>query len=104
MKKTRELVSAQYPQLLTYSAHYMNLTEKEIGTNAIIKHVVEVQKYFRNVHQARGWLEEKGGLVPQLPNDTRWNSRLACMKTFIANYSKYVEIPAFQNILLIPAF
>jgi len=44
----------------------MNLAEKEIGTNVIIKHVVEVQKYFRNVHQARGWLEEKGGLVPQL--------------------------------------
>lgn len=91
MKKTRELVNVQ---LLTYgcSAHYMNLAEKEVGTNVIIKHVIEVQKHFRNVHQARGWLEEKAGPVPQLPNDTRWNSHLACIKTFVSNYPKYVEI------------
>lgn len=99
MKKTRELVSAQYPQLLTYgcSAHYMNLAEKEAGTNAIVKHIIEVQKHFRNVHQARGWLEEKGGLVPQLPNDTRWNSHLACIKMFVSNYPKYVKIFSEQD-------
>jgi len=34
-----------------------------------------------NVHQARGWLAEKGDLVPQLPNTTRWISHMACIKT-----------------------
>ena len=85
----RELVSQSYPDVLTYgcSAHYMNLAEKDVGTNAVTKHIIEVQKYFRNVHQ-----EEKGGVVPQLPNDTRWNSHLACVKTFVLNYPKYVEV------------
>lgn len=93
------MVSAQYPQLLTYgcSAHYMNLAEKEAGTNAIVKHIIKDQKHFRNVHQARGWLEEKGGLVPQLPNDTRWNSHLACIKMFVSNYPKYVQIFSEQD-------
>lgn len=73
----------------------MNLAEKELagpGNYVTLKHIVEVQKYFRNVHQARGWLDEKGGAVPQLPNDTRWNSHFATVETFVSNYAKYVEI------------
>lgn len=95
----REIVVKSYPFLLAYgcSAHYMNLAEKELGGNVIIKHIVEVQKYFRNVHQARGWLDEKGGVVPQLPNETRWNSHFATVETFISNYSKYIEIQVEQN-------
>ena len=94
MKKMREILTTNHPKLLTYgcSSHYMNLAEKEIGTNVVVKHIVEVQKYFRNVHQARGWLENKGGLVPQLPNDTRRNSHLDTVKTFLSNYAKYLEI------------
>ncbi|KAB7494083.1 hypothetical protein Anas_08142 [Armadillidium nasatum] len=30
--------------------------------------------------------------MPQIPNDTRWNSQQACINTFIQNYYKYVEI------------
>jgi len=61
MKKMREILTTNHPKLLTYgcSSHYMNLAEKEIGTNVVVKHIVEVQKYFRNVHQARGWLEKE---------------------------------------------
>jgi len=68
----REIISSSYPKMLTYgcSAHYLNLAEKELGNNVAVKHIIEVQKYFRNVHQARGWLENKQGMVPQLPNDT----------------------------------
>ena len=35
---------------------------------------------------------EKGGLMPQLPNDTRWNSQLDCIRTYISNHSLYVGI------------
>ena len=95
----REIISASYPKMLTYgcSAHYMNLAEKELGNNVVVKHIIEVQKYFRNVHQARGWLENKQGVVPQLPNDTRWNSHLDTVKTFLANYAKYLEIRSEQE-------
>lgn len=41
---------------------------------------------------SQGWLQEKGGMMPQIPNDTRWNSHKACIETFIKNFYKYVEI------------
>ena len=31
-------------------------------------------------------------MMPQIPNDTRWNSQKECQKTFLKNYHKYVEI------------
>ncbi|RXG56973.1 hypothetical protein Avbf_14795 [Armadillidium vulgare] len=39
-----------------------------------------------------GWVREKGGKKPQLPNDTRWNSQCACVDTFIQNFQLYIEI------------
>ncbi|XP_047128963.1 uncharacterized protein LOC124809189 isoform X2 [Hydra vulgaris] len=94
MKKMRDSIKETYPNLLTYgcSAHYLNLLEKEVTHPDVIKHVVEVQKYFRNTHQPHGWLREKGGHMPQLPNDTRWNSQIDCIETYIKNYQIYVEI------------
>ncbi|KAB7498582.1 hypothetical protein Anas_06360 [Armadillidium nasatum] len=73
------------------SAHYINLLEQEVTPNSVLKYVIQIQKFFRNHHQPHGWLKEKG-LMPQIPNDTRWNSQQACINTFIQNYHKYVEI------------
>jgi hypothetical protein len=49
----KEILKETYPNLITYgcSAHYLNLVEKEVTPKAILKQVVEVQKYFRNHHQ-----------------------------------------------------
>lgn len=74
------------------SAHILNLCAKEIMPNNLMKYVVEVQKFFKNKHNAHGWLPEKGGLMPQIPNDTRWNSQEECLRTFIANFHKYNEV------------
>ena len=63
-----------------------------MSNKSIMKHIVEVQKFFRNVHVAHGLLKEKGGKQPQLPNDTRWNSDIACLETFKANHALYVEV------------
>lgn len=30
--------------------------------------------------------------MPQLPNDTRWNSQVACVEKYVENYSIYMEI------------
>ncbi|KAB7500391.1 hypothetical protein Anas_13157 [Armadillidium nasatum] len=35
---------------------------------------------------------KKGGVIAQLPNDTRWNSQIDCVKTFIKNYPHYLSI------------
>ena len=70
----------------------LHLVEKEVSPRTVLPHVIEVQKFFRNHHQPQGWLREKDGLKPQIPNDTRWNSQEACMNTFLKNYQKYQEI------------
>lgn len=94
MISMREIVKQHYPKILTYgcSAHYLNLLEKEVTPQTVLKHIVEIQKYFRNHHRPHSWLREIGGKEPQLPNDTRWNSQIDCIETFLFNYHKYREI------------
>nr|XP_047143694.1 uncharacterized protein LOC124817525 [Hydra vulgaris] len=94
MSKMRKLLQAEAFKLITYgcSAHYLNLVEKDVSPKSIVKHIIAIHKYFRNHHQPHGWLLEKGGLMPQLPNDTRWNSQLDCLQTYISNHSLYVDI------------
>ena len=96
MKKMKDLVSNKYPDMLCYgcSAHYANLLEKDVSLPAVTKHVVEVNKYFRNVHVAHGLLKEKGGRMPQIPNDTRWNSEVDCLESFKDNHNIFMEIRA----------
>ena len=50
--KMRELALKEYPTVLRYrcSTHYMSLLEKDIGNTVILKQIVEIQKYFRNIH------------------------------------------------------
>jgi len=56
----KQLLQEKCPDLVVYccSAHYVNLIEKEVTPKTVMKRIVEVQKYFRNVHQAHGWLRE----------------------------------------------
>ena len=35
--------------------------------------------------------------MPQIPCDTRWNSQVKCLNTFVANFHKYNEI-GFEKI------
>ncbi|RXG54340.1 hypothetical protein Avbf_16585 [Armadillidium vulgare] len=88
MKLTRQLLETHYKEVdtrghnlgLVYgcAAHYLNLVEKEVTPRTVLSHL--------------GWLREKGGEKPQLPNDTRWNSQCACVDTFIQNFPLYIEI------------
>ena len=71
---------------------FVHLIEKEASPKTVISHVVECQKFYRNHHQPQGWLREKGGLKPQIPNDTRWSSWIATLETFLKNYKIYHEI------------
>lgn len=88
MNAMREIINLAYPDFIAYgcSSHILNLCANEITPNKLIKHVVEVQKYFRNKHNAHGRLKEKNGLMPQL--DTRWNSQEECLRTFIKKLSQ----------------
>lgn len=93
MKKMKDILKERH-NIITYgcSAHILNLLYKDIIPKQIATEIIRVHKYFRNHHQPHGWLKEKQGVMPQLPNDVRWNSYDACVSTFIFNYHFYVQI------------
>lgn len=94
MLKMRELLCNKRCKLLCYgcAAHYLNKVEEKATAEKIIDKAVAVHKHMRNVHIAHGMLSELGGRHPQLPNDTRWNSQIACLETYVHNHNLYVII------------
>ena len=53
MDKLCQLLVEESSVMIFYgcSAHWMNLLPHDICPVSIIKHVIEIQKYFRNHHQ-----------------------------------------------------
>jgi len=95
MEKMRGSVKEDDRELVVYgcSAHWLNLLGQDLTPPAIIKHVTEVQKYFRNHHKPNAWLTEiSDSMKPQLPGETRWKSKLVCLDSFIHNRPHYMKI------------
>lgn len=95
MENMRTALKTDDPSLVVYgcSAHWMNLLLQDITPNQVMKHVIEIQKHFRNHHKPNAWLSEIADSVkPQLPGDTRWKSQLTCLDTFLKNRSHYMRI------------
>lgn len=95
MEKMREDLKEQDPDLIAYGcgSHVANLLGQDITPPNIMKHVVEVQKYFRNHHLPAAWLKETPGAhKPQLPGETRWNSQFDCLTNYVQNRPHYQQI------------
>ncbi len=94
MKKMRRILTEKFPDLLTYGclSHYVNLLEETVTPKPLLKQIKVIQKLFRNRHYLHSKLMAKKGLIPQLPNKTRWNSQADCLESFIINYKMYCEI------------
>ena len=100
MLKMREMLHAEDESLIVYgcSSHWLNLVGQDITPNQVVNQIVEINKYFRNHHAAGSLLDEKQGSVkPQLPGDTRWNSQLDCIQTYLTNRPLMVLIVAEQD-------
>ena len=95
MEKMRAALQEDDPDLTVYgcSAHWLNLLGLDLTSQSVMKHVVEVQKYFRNHHKPCAWLSECAeSKKPQLPGETRWKSQLTCLDSYIANRASYMKI------------
>ena len=95
MEKMRAALEQEDSGLITYgcASHWLNLLGHDLTKSNVMKQIVEVQKYFRNHHKPNAWLEEQiNSVKPQIPGDTRWNSNLDCLDTFIGNRSAYANI------------
>lgn len=91
----RRLLAEDDDDLIMYgcSSHLLNLLGQSVTPKAVVKHIVEIQKYFRNHHAPSGWLKMSSKTVkPQLPGDTRWNSQFACIDSFLRNRQAYISI------------
>ena len=79
------------------SAHWLNLLGQDVTPPQVINQIVEINKYFRNHHVPGALLGEISGSVkPHLPENTRWNSQVACTETYIRN-RPYMLMVIAQN-------
>ena len=88
MAKMREALQQEDKNLIAYGclAHWLNLLGNDITPQATIKHVVEINKYFRNHHVPSALLNAcQGSIRPQLPGDTRWKSQLTSIDSYTKN-------------------
>lgn len=95
VKMRKKLEETKELNLISHgcSAHYLNLLGQDITPKNIISYVIKVQKYFRNHHAPGAWLRERADVVkPQLPCETRWNSQLKCLQSFLTNHAVYLSI------------
>lgn len=95
MEKMRKNLQEKDEGLVVYGclAHWLNLLGQDITPSSLMKHITEVQKYFRNHHRPAAWLKEcEGSVKPQLPGDTRWKSQLTCLDTFLTNRTFFTKI------------
>ena len=93
------------PELTVYgcSAHWLNLLGQYITPAQVINQVVEINKYFRNHHIPGSLLSEiPDSVKPQLPAETRWNSQLTCIDTYIRNRPYMLMIIAKNEELIDP--
>ena len=94
-KNAKDMDRTKLPDLINYGcgAHWFNLLGQDLIPLAMINKVVEVPKYFRNHHKPSALLKQHvGALKPQLPGETRWNSQLSCVDTFLINRPFYLMI------------
>ena len=99
MEVMKQSLKEADPDLTAYgcSAHWLNLLGQDITPSQVINQVVEVNKYFRNHHVPGALLREiTGSVKPQLPAETRWNSQLKCIETFVRN-RPYMMLIVAQN-------
>ena len=95
MEKMRKELEDDDPSLIVFGclSHWLNLLGQDITPSGVLKHIIEIQKFFRNHHLPAAWLKEcEGSIKPQLPCDTRWNSQLACLSSYLNNRPHYMKI------------
>lgn len=94
MDKMRREVEQELPDIITYGclAHVFNLLGIDLTPTAVMKHVVEINKIFRNHHIPSSWLNNHPDAKrPTLPSETRWKGQLMCLESYIHNRTYYIQ-------------
>ena len=95
MAKMRDGLERDDHDVITYGcmAHWLNLLGADITDSALLKRVEDILRPFRKQHTPSALLREyQDSVRPQLSNDTRWNSQLDCMDSYIKNRTFMIDI------------
>jgi hypothetical protein len=94
MNSMRNKLQQINPGLFVYgcNSHLMNLIGKDLTPKETKEKVVAVQKFFKNHDVPAAMLKNLNGNRPKLPTDTRWNSQLSCLESFMENQGSYLRI------------
>ena len=91
MDKMRRELEKEDANLIPYGClyHVLNLLGQDLTPAPIMKHIVEVNKFFRNHHVPSAWLKSQlGSKRPQLPSETRWKGQLICLDSYLTNRTR----------------
>lgn len=94
MVKLRHELEKEDDSLITYGclSHVFNLLGQDLTPAPVMKHVIEINKYFRNHHMPSAWLKsQEGATRPILHNDTRWKGQLMCLDSYTKNRTYYIK-------------
>jgi hypothetical protein len=94
MVKMRHELEKEDDSLITYGclSHVFNLLGQDLTPVHVMKHVTEINKYFRNQHVPSAWLKsQEGATRPTLHNDTRWKGQLMCLDSYTKNRTYYIR-------------
>ena len=73
-------------------AHILNLLGKDLQNKSVIDNVVTINKYFRNHHLPKAWLNEKHSKVLYLPSEVRWNTVFKCLDSYIEAWPHMMSV------------
>lgn len=80
--------------IITYgcSAHLLNLLSQDMQIKNIKEHITEIIKYFRNHHIPGSLYKQAGGAMLVLPAETRWNTLVNSMESYLKNWEILVKV------------
>ena len=94
MDKIRRELEEEEENLIPYCclSHVLNLLGQDLTPAPIMKHIVEISKFFRNYHVPSAWLKgQPGSMCPQLPSETRRKGQLICLDSYLTNRTYYIK-------------
>ena len=88
MDKMRRELEEEDENLIPYGclSHVLNLLGQDLTPAPIMKHTVEINRFFRNHHAPSAWMKgQLGSTCPQLPSEPHWKGQLICLDSYLTN-------------------
>lgn len=99
MAKVRKELAKKDDTLIAYgcSAHLLNLLAQDLEIKEVKEHTTQIIKYFRNHHNPGCLYKKAGGKKLLLPAETRWNTMIDSIQSYLQNWEILVTVCKENN-------